>query len=340
MGGSDVRCEFSQIDRSFCYFCRADHSQWSNGRIIALLTLQGILFIAFVSTQILLPKTATVPPRILKYRSVAGAFWATFCISSSQYIFSMSCSPCPIISQFTDSTVYYLPIWFQTIKGVAAIDSGIHLLPLLMAFVFGTISGGLINQKIGYYTPVGIAGACVMAAGAGLLTTFQVDTAKGKWIGYQVLYGLGQGYCFQVPNLAAQVALPKPDVPIGMALMFFSQLIGSAIFVSVGENVLGNQLVKRLSGVPGFNPNLVTSGGATSLLSSLAADQRGVVLVAYNEALRTVYQIGLILACLAVLGLAVLEWKSVLKQPTKKAGPEKTGLEPVNPLKGASEQKV
>ncbi|KAF2232864.1 aflatoxin efflux pump [Viridothelium virens] len=296
---------------------------WSNARVIALLTLQGILLIAFVSTQILLSKTATVPPRILKHRSVAGAFWATFCISSSQYIF-----------------IYYLPIWFQTIKGVRAIDSGIHLLPLLIAFVFATITGGLINQKIGYYTPVGIFGSCVMAVGAGLLTTFQVDTAKGKWIGYQVLYGLGQGYCFQVPNLAAQVALPKPDVPIGMALMFFGQLIGSAVFVSVGENVLGNQLVKRLSSVPGFNSDLVKSGGATSLLSSVPVDQRGLVLVAYNEALRKVYQIGLILACLAVLGMAVLEWKSVLKQPTKNAGPDKTGPGAANSPQGASEQKV
>lgn len=252
----------------------------------------------------------------------------------------MSCSPCHTILQFTDSTVYYLPIWFQTIKGVTAIDSGIHLLPLLIAFVFGTISGGVINQKIGYYTPVGISGACVMAVGAGLLTTLQIDTAKGKWIGYQVLYGLGQGYCFQIPNLATQATLPKPDVPIGMALMFFGQLIGAAVFVSVGENVLANQLVKRLSGVPGFNSSLVTSGGAISLLSSVTADQRGVVLVAYNEALRKVYQIGLILACLAVLGMAVLEWKSVLKQPTKNAEPDKIGPGPVNSPKGVSEQKV
>ena len=245
-----------------------------------------------------------------------------------------------MLLQLTNFIVYYLPIWFQTVKGVAAVDSGIHLLPLMIAFVFGTITGGIVNQKIGYYTPLGIFGSCVMAIGAGLLTTLQVDSGKGKWIGYQVVYGIGQGYSFQVPNLATQVALPKPDVPIGMALMFFGQLIGSAVFVSVGENVLGNQLVKRLSGIPGFNPDQVTSGGATSLLSSVAADQRGTVLVAYNEALRKIYQIGLILACLAVLGMASLEWKSVLKQPTKNAGPDKSGSGAVDAPKGGPEQKA
>ncbi len=154
-----------------------------------------------------------------------------------------------------------------------------------------------------------------MSVGAGLLTTFQVNTGIGKWIGYQVVYGIGMGLCFQVPNLAAQTVLPKSDVPIGLALMLFGQLLGAAVFVAVGENVLGSQLVKKLSGVPGFDPSLVTSGGATSLINSMPADQKGTVLIAYNESLRTVFQVGLILSCLTVLGAVLLEWKSILKQP-------------------------
>ena len=154
-----------------------------------------------------------------------------------------------------------------------------------------------------------------MSVGAGLLTTLQVNTSEGKWIGYQVLFGLGMGLCFQQPNLAAQAVLPKKDVPIGSSLIFFTQLIGAAVFVSVGENVLDNQLVRRLSEIPGFHPSYVTSGGATSLLDSLPASYRAMVLASYNESLRTVFQIGLVLSCLNVIGAASLEWKSVLKKP-------------------------
>ena len=165
-----------------------------------------------------------------------------------------------------------------------------------------------------------------MSVGAGLLTTLQVDTGEGKWIVYQVLYGIGLGLCFQVPNLAAQTVLPKNDVPIGLALMLFGQLLGAAVFVAVGENVIGNQLVQRLSGVPGFNSSLITSGGgATSLLSSLPANLRETVLTAYNEALRKVFQVGLIVSCLAVLGAATLEWRSILKKPEANAGAEISG---------------
>lgn len=189
--------------------------------------------------------------------------------------------------------------------------------------VLASIGGGVATQKVGYYTPFAIFGSCFMSVGSGLLTTLSSSTSTGKWIGYQIIYGFGMGLCFQGPNLAAQTVLPLKDVPIGLSLMFFSQLLGATVFISVGDNVLDNQLVKRLSKIPGFDPKLVTAGGATSLLSSLPADQRQPALVAYNEALRVVFQIGLILACLSILGTAALEWKSILKKPKEALETEK-----------------
>lgn len=195
----------------------------------------------------------------------------------------------------------------------------------MLAMVVASIFGGIATQKIGYYTPFAIVGSCIMSVGSGLLTTLEVDTSVGKWIGYQVVYGFGMGFAFQAPNLAAQTVLPTKDVPVGSSLMFFSQLLGAAVFVSAGENVLDNQLVQRLAGVPGFNSSLITSGGATSLLSSLPANLRETVRTAYNESLRKVFQIGLILSCLTILGAAALEWRSVLKKPEANAGAETGG---------------
>lgn len=216
-------------------------------------------------------------------------------------------------------SVYFLPIWFQSIDGVSAQNSGIRLLPVMLSLVLASILGGLATSKIGYYTPFGIIGSVIMTVGAGLLTTLEVDSGKGKWIGFQVLYGFGMGLCFQVPNIATQAVLPLKDVPIGTALMFFSQLLGASVFISAGENVLGNQLVQRLSGLPGFDPSLVTSGGATTLLDSLPSSQRHKVLIAYNESLRRVFQIGLILSALSVLGYSCLEWRSTKKKPEIKS---------------------
>jgi hypothetical protein len=183
----------------------------------------------------------------------------------------------------------------------------------MLSMVVASMAGGFATQKIGYYTPGAILGASIMSIGAGLLTTLHVDTSNGHWIGYQILFGFGMGLSFQAPNLAAQTCLPKMDGPIGIALNFFGQLLGGAIAVPVGQNVLDNQLIHKLSGIAGFDSNLITSGGAISLISSLAPDVREQVLVAYNDALRNVLIIGTVVSCIAVLCVSGLEFRTMLK---------------------------
>ncbi|GAW12755.1 hypothetical protein ANO14919_021260 [Xylariales sp. No.14919] len=276
---------------------------WNDRRVIALLTLGIFLGIVFILVQAFMPKTATIPPRIFKQRSILAGFWTTIVLGSQMMIF-----------------VYYLPIWFQAIQGVSAVNSGIRLLPTTLSVVVASISNGIFVTKIGYYTPTMILGTAICTVGGGLLTTLQLDTGMPKWIGYQVIYGFGQGLCFQAPNLAAQTVLPKADVSIGASLMFFSQILGGAIFISVGQNILNNQLLQRLAGLPGFSPALVQSGGATTLINSFPAEYHHDALVAYNESLRTVFRVGLILAALSIIGAASMEWRSVKKEvPNTKA---------------------
>lgn len=237
--------------------------------------------------------------------------------------------------------VYFLPIWFQAIKEVSAVDSGIRLLPLTLAMVVASMSTGILTSKIGYYTPFLITGVCVMSVGAGLLTTLEVGTGSGKWIGYQILYGFGMGLSFQAPNLAAQTVLPTRDVPIGTSLMFFSQLLGGAIFISVGENVLNTQLVQRLSSLPDFNVGLVIDNGATALTSSVPANLLPQVLLSYNEALRKCFQIGLIMCCLTILGAAAMEWRSVKqKKPSTTTTAAAADAEKGEKIQGPEDEEI
>jgi MFS family permease len=266
---------------------------WRSGRIIALLVLAGVLIIAFVVVQVVLPKTATVPPRIFMQRSIMAGVFVTLCIGSQMMIF-----------------VYFVPVWFQAIQGVSAVQSGIRMLPMMLSMVVASGASGAIVAKIGYYLPTMYFGIVLMSIGAGLITTFGLTTSQAEWVGYQFLYGFGLGCTFQAPNLAAQTVLPTRDVPIGTSLMFFSQLLGGAIFTSVGQNVLDGELLKRLSSLPGFTPEFLKNTGATSL-TNLPDSIRAFVIGAYNESLRKVFQVGLILTCLTVLGAAFMEWRSV-----------------------------
>ncbi|KAI0121109.1 major facilitator superfamily domain-containing protein [Xylariales sp. AK1849] len=272
---------------------------WDNGRIIALLVLAAALMLGFVSVQIFLPKTATIAPRIFAQRSILAGFFSTLCIGSASMLFT-----------------YYLPLWFQAVQGLSAVDSGIRTLPLVISLVVASIASGVLISRIGYYTPFLIIGICFMAVGAGMMTTLQIDTSTAKLVGYQILYGFGLGLVSQVPNLAAQTVLPKADIPIGSSLMFFSQLLSGAIFVSVGQNILDNQLIQRLSSIPGFSAETVVNTGVTSL-TNLPDSEKTPVLAAYNESIRTVFLAGLIITCLNMISALAMEWQSVKKDVKK-----------------------
>lgn len=216
--------------------------------------------------------------------------------------------------------MYYLPVWFQAVKGVSAVSSGIHLLPMVIPLVVASILTGQIISRIGYYTPFLIFGVCLTSIGAGLLTTLTTNTSEGKWIGFQIIYGYGLGSCSQTPNMAAQTVLPRKDVAIGASLMFFGQQLFGAIFTSVGQNILSNQLSKRLSDIPGIGitPQLIQRTGATEIVSRIPEQYHAVALKVYNDSLRECFQVGVIMACLATLGAFGMEWRSVKKNISPK----------------------
>ncbi|KAG9686977.1 major facilitator superfamily transporter, partial [Aureobasidium melanogenum] len=91
---------------------------WSNGRIIALFVVFGVLCVIFITVQFYVGDKATIPIRVIKQRSVAASAWYGVCLGAAFFLF-----------------VYYLPIWFQAIKGVSATKSGIMSLPMILGVV-------------------------------------------------------------------------------------------------------------------------------------------------------------------------------------------------------------
>ena len=165
-----------------------------------------------------------------------------------------------------------------------------------------------------------VLSAVLMSVGAGLLTTFRPDTGPAAWIGYQLLCGVGLGLGMQQPNLAAQTVLPREDVAVGAALMFFAQALGGAVFVSVAQAVFTNGLVSGLRDVPGLQAVDVVNTGATEIRNLVPEADLPLVLRAYNAALTDTYKVALATACFSVVGALAMEWRSV-KAKGEKEGP-------------------
>lgn len=166
-----------------------------------------------------------MPPRVFRQRNVwtAGLF-ALFL--GAAFILSM----------------YFLPVWFQKVKGSSAISSGLSNLPLLISVVVvSLVAGGLVTYW-GHYAPFMLLSTLLMSLGYGLSTTLKPDSPPAAWIGYQLLAGAGVGAGLQQPLMAVQAVLPLRDVPTGTAIVVFLQTLGGAVSVSAGQAVFNSFL--------------------------------------------------------------------------------------------------
>lgn len=268
---------------------------WNSWRIILLFVLFGILTTIFIGIQWYMKENATIPFYIISQRSVAAACIWAFLLGAAFFVL-----------------IYWVPIWFQAVKGASALKSGIYCLPMILALVIANAITGAGTTIIGYYNPFYYASVLLSCVGAGLLTTWKVDTSSGMWIGYQIIYGFGVGFGMQQSIITVQAVLPLKDIPVGTAMASFFQTFGGALFSSAAQNVFNNRLIATIpTYAPGVDPTIILHVGATELKNIVAPNLLQGVLTAYNLALTQTWYIAVAMSCLTVIPAIFVEWKSV-----------------------------
>lgn len=175
---------------------------WSNGRIITLLTLFGVLVLAFVGVEWWEGGDAMASKRVVKQRSTIAAVLFAFTNGGSCYLFAyyipmyvktgkMNDISHPLLVIPLTKLTYQNYSWFQSCLNTGPIHAGINMLPLVVAQTIASILCGMGVAATGYIWPFMTATSCFTAIGAGFMTTFKVDISVGKWIGYQIVYGVG-----------------------------------------------------------------------------------------------------------------------------------------------------
>ncbi|KAF9892617.1 hypothetical protein FE257_001019 [Aspergillus nanangensis] len=279
---------------------------WNNSRIIGLFVGFGLLLILTVYSQIKLGDRATLPPRIMKQRAVIAS--SAFAMFFGGAFFVL---------------VYYLPIFFQSVRGASAMTSGIQLLPIMLATVVSSVTVGILVTVFGFYTPFLIGSTALTAIGAGLITLYSKDIGAGKWIGYQIVLGAGVGAGFQIPMTAVQTVLSIDDIPTGTAAVMFFQTLGGALFIAVAQSVFQNGLIDGIGQyAPTVNPAVIVKAGATEMREVLSGlhleDQLSGVIDAYLSGLKDTYRVALALFVVAFVVSCFFEWRSVKEQSPEK----------------------
>jgi hypothetical protein len=102
---------------------------WNSPQIIGLFCGAGGTFIAFLAWEYYKVDAAMIPFSMVRKRTI----WAS-CLTYGLFLGQMVC------------VSYYLPIYFQGIKGVSPTMSGVYVLPMILSNVFASIASGMLGE--------------------------------------------------------------------------------------------------------------------------------------------------------------------------------------------------
>ena len=265
---------------------------WNSGQTIACFVVSGILFIIFGLQQsfciLTTEENRIFPCQFLKQRILIILFMQT---SAATTIFFVP--------------IYFVPLFFQFVKGDSAIEAGVRLLPFVCLLVIAVIVNGALMSKYGYYMPWYLMGGCIALVGSALMYTVDLNTTNSKIYGYTILVGVGGGMFAQASFSVAQAKSQPHEIPLAIGFISLAQLGGATISLAIANSVFLNQATNGiLAIIPSASRSVVqgaVSGVGSDFFKTLDPSVRAAVLEAVAHAISRIYILAITGAALSIV---------------------------------------
>jgi len=149
--------------------------------------------------------------------------------------------------------VYYLPEYFQAVKGYTATDAGLAALPQGVTVVPSAIFVGVVVSKTGRYRWALSAGWALSAVGYGVLILLDVNTKIVAWVFIELAAGIGLGVLFPAIALGIQASAPPTETAMAATLGTFFRFLGQTIGVAIGGTIFQNEMIRHLKSIPSLS---------------------------------------------------------------------------------------
>ncbi|MFF2955947.1 MDR family MFS transporter [Kitasatospora sp. NPDC057965] len=270
-----------------------DQYAWGSVQIIGLLVLAVLLLGAFV-WQENRASEPVVPLALFKDPVVLVATLGLFLTSVSLFV----------------ATVY-TPLFLQIANGDSATESGLLLVPMMLATVASLTLSGKVVEKTGKYKLFPIVGLLVMAVGLYLMSTLKADSSQVSAGVFLAVFGIGFGLVTQVLIVAVQNSVEMRQLGVATAAANFFRSLGGAMGVTIFGAILNSQLRDWLpKKVPADALERLGTDGlltAPAKVRAQAPPVRDGVAAALAESLHVVYLIGMVIALVGALVVVFLQ---------------------------------
>ncbi|WP_033289898.1 MDR family MFS transporter [Amycolatopsis jejuensis] len=229
---------------------------WGSWQIVGL----GVLAVALLAGFIVVQRRAAEPLMPLR-------------IYTGHRNFPLSAVLLVVAGVASFGATLYLPLYQQVVQGASAVNSGLLLLPMLVASLVTSNIAGKVMSATGRYKVFPVVGAACLAGGMLLLSTMDTTTSRPVTAIWMAVVGAGTGFCLQMANTIAQNAVQLRDIGAASAATnLFRNLGGSlgiAIFASLfTASVSGGEDVPSVAHATHL---IFLTGGCLALAALLAA---------------------------------------------------------------------
>ena len=173
------------------------------------------------------------------------------------------------------AAIVFLPLFLQRVTGASAVESGLQLLPLLLAGTLSTAVIGRVVTRTGRYKVFPAVGLGLMAIGLFLLSRLDETSSHATIALDMVVFGVGFGMVSQLLVLAIQNAVDRRDLGIATASANLFRSLGG----SVGAALFGAIFASRVSA--GAGPGEIADALDTVFLAAAPVAALALVVVLF-----------------------------------------------------------
>lgn len=213
----------------------------------------------------------------------------------------------------------FLPLYQQSVQGASATNSGLLLLPMLLAMMAVSFVAGRVTTSTGKYKLFPIVGTVLMIGGLFLLA--QMDTGTSRFVTgvYMAVLGLGMGCLMQITMLVAQNSVELKDMGVASSGATLFRTLGSSFGVAIMGALFNNRVQHEMADRAGALGGKVTEQSAQLDADSLAKLPEA-IRDAYQHAVTSGTHAAFLLG--AAIGVAALIAALFVKEtPLRGAGP-------------------
>jgi EmrB/QacA subfamily drug resistance transporter len=197
---------------------------------------------------------------------------------------------------------FYLPPWFQAVKGSSPSQSGIEVMPTTLAVVVCAAIGGPLMTLCGKYKPMHIFGFGTMVTGLSLCVLLGPSTPISVWLVLQLVVAGGLGIVISTMLPAVQVKLDESSTGAAAGSWAFLRGTGSLFGVAIPGAVFNVRFTSLLDTISSKTARSQLAKGqayqhaSAAFVGSFGPRNKILITNAFNESLKCVWIVFAILA--------------------------------------------